>query len=66
MFFEQERCTKCNKEGGLVKQPFFNIKKCDTTVKKKKVGTVVDEYIKDAKQDLKKQKNDLKTEIFDK
>ena len=66
MFFEQERCVKCSANECLVKVPVFNIKKQDETHSEKRVGAVVDEFIQDAKQDLKKQRKELKTEIFDK
>jgi len=66
MFFEQERCIKCNTSGFLVKVPDFTIKKHTTKATENKVGSVVDEFIKDAKKDLKKQRKELKTEVFDK
>jgi hypothetical protein len=66
MFFEQERCIKCHREGYLTKIPDFTIRKEYEKSTKKRIGSVVDEFIKDAKQDLKKQKKDLKTEVFDK
>ena len=46
--------------------PFFTIKKEVEKSNEKKVGAVVDEFIKEAKQDLKKQRKELKTETFDK
>tara|TARA_B100001250_G_C19579254_1_gene691244 strand:+ start:463 stop:606 length:144 start_codon:yes stop_codon:yes gene_type:complete len=46
--------------------PVFNIKKSSTEEKEKAPGHVVDTFIKDAKQDLKKQRKELKTEILDK
>ena len=66
MFFEQERCIKCNMSGFLVKIPDFTIKKQLEKPTNKRAGAVVDEFIKDAKKDLKQQRKELKTEVFDK
>jgi hypothetical protein len=66
MFFEQEQCIKCKSSGFLTKLPNFTIKKASEDTQEKRVGSVVDEFIQDAKQDLKKQKKKLKTEVFDK
>ena len=66
MFFEQERCIKCHRSGFLVKVPSFTIKKNTNPNQEKRDGAVVDQFIKDAKKDLEKQKKSLKTEIFDK
>ena len=66
MFFEQERCIKCNTSGHLTKIPNFTIKKHIEEGTDKKVGSVVDEFIKDAKKDLKQQRKELKAEVFDK
>lgn len=66
MFFEQEQCIKCRASGFLVKLLSFTIKSNKDTPSTKRTGAVVDEFIKDAKQDLKKQRKDLKTEIYDK
>ncbi len=66
MFFEQERCIKCNTSGFLIKVPDFTIKKHSEKSTSKPTGAVVDEFIKDAKKDLKQQRKELKTEVFDK
>ena len=66
MFFEQDRCIKCHRDGYLVKLPNFTIKSSSSKQEEKKTGSIVDEFIKDAKQDLKRQKRDLKTEEYDK
>ena len=65
MFFTQERCIKCHTEGVLTKIPVFRIKE-STASKNKKVGSIVDEFIKDAKKDLKKQKKDFSKGYSDK
>ena len=66
MFFEQERCTRCHSIGQLTKIPNFTIKKQTESNSKKATGAIVDEFIKDAKKDLKQQRKELKTEVFDK
>ena len=66
MFFEQEKCIKCHSHGDLIKVPVFNIKKQTEKAAEKRTGAVVDEFIKDAKKDLKQQRKELKTEVFDK
>ena len=66
MFFEQEKCIKCHSHGYLTKVPVFNIKKQTEKAAEKRAGAVVDEFIKDAKKDLKQQRRELKTEVFDK
>ena len=63
MFFEQNKCELCHSLDCLTKIPNFSIKK-KVKDKKKRVGSVVDEYIVDAKEELKKQKKDLKQEIL--
>ena len=50
----------------MVKVPDFTIKKQSEKPTSKRVGAVVDEFIKDAKKDLKQQRKELKTEVFDK
>lgn len=66
MFFEQQQCIKCHSYECLTKIPDFTIKKQTQASDKKRVGSVVDQFIKDAKQDLKKQRKELKTETIDK
>jgi hypothetical protein len=66
MFFEQEKCIKCHRHGYLTKVPVFNIRKQTVKESESHPGAVVDQFIKDAKKDLKQQRRDLKTEVFDK
>ena len=66
MFFEQQRCIKCHTSGNLTKVPNFTIKKHAEEHAEKKVGSIVDKFIKDAKKDLKEQRKELKTDVFDK
>ncbi len=66
MFFEQQECIKCHKSGTLEKVPIFNIKRTSDEESKKKTGSIVDEFIKDAKKELKEQRRDLETEVYDK
>ena len=66
MFFELERCELCNSDYGLFKIPCFNIKAtADTTPNKPKPGSVVEKHIKDARDDLKKEKKKLEQELYD-
>ena len=66
MFFEQKSCIKCHATDTLTKLPNFTIKKKVEDDHPRKTGAVVDEFIRDAKRDLKKQKKDLKEEEFGK
>ena len=66
MFFEQKVCIKCKAVDQLEKIPVFNIKTSKEQQTTKKVGSIVDQYITDAKKELTKQKQDLKTEMLDK
>ena len=66
MFFEQEQCIKCKASGFLSKLPNFTVKVKKEQQQSSRPGTVVDEFIEVAKQDLKKQKKNLKTEVYDK
>ena len=65
MFFEQERCIKCNSVGGLTKIPDFSLK-IKKPEQKQKPGKIVDQFIEDAKKDLKNQKKDIFSEEFKK
>lgn len=66
MFFVQEQCTKCHVTGTLTKIPDFNVKLKAKQEATTRPGVVVDEYIRDAKKELKKQRKELKTEVYDK
>jgi len=66
MFFQQEKCIKCNSTGHLTKVPDFTIKKNSQNATQKPTGAVVSEFIEDAKKGLKQQRKALKTEVFDK
>jgi hypothetical protein len=45
----------------IVKKPSFNIKKTETKTQSRP-GKVVDEFIQDAKKELKQQRKELKSE----
>jgi len=62
MFYVQERCIKCNAADSLFKLPAFSVKKGVPTPSTRKPGQLVDEYIKDTKEEIKKEKKRLKTE----
>ena len=61
MFHEQRHCVLCKRVDTLTKVPAFTIKK-QTERQEAPVGQVVDEFIKEAKKDLKQQKKELKSE----
>tara|TARA_Y100000114_G_C11716288_1_gene306127 strand:+ start:91 stop:345 length:255 start_codon:yes stop_codon:yes gene_type:complete len=62
MFFIQERCIKCHSHGFLTKIPDFRIsKKIENSTTKP--GQIVDNFIEEAKEDLKKQKKEAQKEI---
>ena len=63
MFHEQRECILCKRLGTITKKPSFRIKK-QLSEAPSRVGKVVDEFIEDAKKELKKQKKDLKSEEF--
>ena len=65
MFFEQERCIKCKASNCLIKVPVFSIKK-EPIESSSPPGRIVDQFIKDAKKDLKQQKTDLASETINK
>ena len=55
------KCQECSEES-LVRVPQSIIN--TTSTKKQKTGTIVKDYIKDAKLDLEHQKNEMKNEIY--
>ena len=56
MSFEEQTCTKCG-SGDVFKVP--HILDIKNNLSPQRVGKVVDDYIRDAKQDLKSEKKDL-------
>ena len=56
-----EQCEKCGDENSLKKLPLFPIN-LNKNKKKKKVGEVVEQYIKDTKEEVKEEKEKLKKE----
>lgn len=61
MFHEQKECILCNRIETITKKPSFRIKKENASTAPR-TGKVVDDFIKDAKKELKQQKRDLKSE----
>ena len=58
-------CKFCKQKDCLVKNSQFSISKDNRHLhKEKKVGSVVNKYIKDAKKELKQQKMERKKESF--
>lgn len=66
MFHEQRECILCNRIETIVKVPSFVIKKETSSASDKRTGAVVDQFIEDAKKDLKDQRKDLKKDYVDK
>ena len=58
MFHEQRHCILCKRVDTLVKVPVFSITK-KTTKESNQPGKIVDEFISDAKKELKQQKKEL-------
>lgn len=65
MSHEQEECIVCGETNTINKIPSFSLKKDSHNKSKSKPGRIVDEFIRDAKKDLRKQIRDLKTETLD-
>ena len=64
MSHEQDECKLCGSLGTLKKIPSFLLRS-HQGASKQRTGQVVDDYIRDAKMDLAKQKRQLKTETLD-
>ena len=64
MFHEQRHCILCKRVDTLRKIPTFriNTEPSKNLQEKNKPGKVVDEFIKEAKKELREQKKDLKKE----
>ena len=60
MSFESQKCVSCG-SGNVFKIPSLSLFKAEKT-HSRRVGKVVDDYIKDAKQEIKDEKNRLKRE----
>jgi hypothetical protein len=61
MFFEQDNCIECKRPGFLRKRPQFRLNK--TSPKgPTKPGRIVDDFIKEAKKELKDQKTEAQKE----
>jgi len=60
MFYEKEDCDLCHSKYGLIKIPSFNIKKEDSL--QRSSGALVNEYIEDTREEVKKEKRRLREE----
>lgn len=58
---EFDTCSLCEVSGAVEKIPSMLIGKLTTTVKKNRVGDVVENYIKDAKKEIQQEKKQLKS-----
>lgn len=56
MSFTDQKCIECKSDNIFKVPQILDLKK---TTNKSRVGKVVDEYIQNAKQDLKREKSDL-------
>lgn len=63
MFYVQEKCIKCNGSDCLFKVPSFSTSKKEEELARKP-GELIEEYMKDAKEEIKKEKKKLKSEEF--
>ena len=61
MFFEDQRCTKCGSEH-VFKLPSIGDKATKKSPGPKRAGSVVDEYIKDARSEINAEKKKLRSE----
>ena len=66
MFHSQRECVLCKRVETITKIPSFTINRPSIDPQEARPGKVVDEFIKDAKKDLKEQRRELKTEYTDK
>ena len=60
MFFENQRCIHCQSDN-IFREPNLTEKKVEGN-STKKAGKIVDKYIEDAKSEIKKEKQKLRTE----
>ena len=61
MFFENQRCIHC-RSSNIFREPQGKLVKSFEKSESQKPGKVVDKYIEDAKQEIKKEKRKLKSE----
>ena len=63
----QKECIMCNSEDCLRKVPFFEIRTEKGTKSKQnkaKPGFIVNKFIEDSKEELKKEKQSLRSELY--
>jgi len=60
-----DECQVCQAKDTLFLIPQFTIKKGVVSIKKTKVGSLVNSHIEESKKELKKEKQKLKREIYD-
>lgn len=62
MFFEDQRCVFC-KSSEIFKVPHITLNSTKTSsTQTQRIGKVVDDYIRDAKEEIKKEKKNMKSE----
>ena len=63
MFFEEQRCVKCHSDEVFrLPQGLLSRSMTKSKVDSSKPGKIVDKYIRDAKQEIKKEKEKLRSE----
>ena len=65
MFFEEQRCIFCYSEDVVRNPPLSHnnvVKTTSSSTAKSKPGTIVDKYISDAKEEIRKEKIKLRSE----
>lgn len=60
MSYDEQACTKCKSEE-VFRVPSLDDTNTSTAFSASRTGKVVDEYIKDVKSEIKKEKKDLRT-----
>ena len=61
MSFEDQVCTECNSEN-VFRLPQGSLAKSNTPTGPSRPGKLVDEYIEETRQEIKKEKHKLRTE----
>ncbi len=64
MFHDQRECILCHRVDELVKVPAFSISKKVETKGSHPPGKIVDDYISEAKKEIKEEKKKLKKQEF--
>jgi putative FmdB family regulatory protein len=63
MSYDKQDCLKCESRN-LIKISNFTTEKKSSTISKTRIGKVVDDYIREVKQEIKNEKKQLKSETM--